>query len=144
MNSQLSAQTTAQNARLAEEGRRAELFSRAIDQLGARDDAGYKTLEIRIGGIHTLERLAKLSAEDYEPVVGVLTAYVRVAARWSHSSNEPTEWSETADSTQPAPPLDSDIQAALSVLVRVSHAYQEEVYTPIDLRACANRECVRM
>jgi len=90
MNSQLSAQTTAQNARLAEEGRRAELFSRAIDQLGARDDAGYKTLEIRIGGIHTLERLAKLSAEDYEPVVGVLTAYVRVAARWSHSSNEPT------------------------------------------------------
>jgi HAMP domain-containing protein len=35
-----------------------ERFTRAIDQLGATDDKGRKKLEIRLGGIYALERIA--------------------------------------------------------------------------------------
>jgi hypothetical protein len=61
-----------------------ERFTRAIDQLGAIDDKGNKKLEIRLGGIYALERIAldSLAMEtfpgrDYSTVIEVLTAYVR-------------------------------------------------------------------
>ena len=61
-----------------------ERFTRAIDQLGATDDKGEKKLEIRLGGIYALERIAwdSLAMEtspgrDYSTVMEVLTAYVR-------------------------------------------------------------------
>src|SRR5215203_4318700 len=61
-----------------------ERFTRAIDQLGASDDDGEPRLEIRLGGIYALERIAgdSLAMEnnpgrDYGTVIKVLTAYVR-------------------------------------------------------------------
>jgi hypothetical protein len=61
-----------------------ERFTRAIDQLGAIDDEGNKKLEIRLGGIYALERIAvdsfameNSSGRDYSTVMEVLTAYVR-------------------------------------------------------------------
>jgi hypothetical protein len=61
-----------------------ERFTRAIDQLGATDDKGEKKLEIRLGGIYALERIAvdSLAMEnypgrDYSTVMEVLTTYVR-------------------------------------------------------------------
>src|SRR5215203_6484844 len=61
-----------------------ERFTRAIDQLGATDDKGMKRVEIRLGGIYALERIAgdslameNLPGRDYSTVMEVLTAYVR-------------------------------------------------------------------
>ena len=61
-----------------------ERFTRAIDQLGATDDKGNKRMEIRLGGIYALERIAgdSLAMEsspgrDHSTVMEVLTAYVR-------------------------------------------------------------------
>src|ERR671912_1745998 len=56
-----------------------ERFTRAIDQLGATDSEGKnKKLEIRLGGIYALERIARDSPErDYSTVMEVLTAFVR-------------------------------------------------------------------
>src|SRR5215208_6966920 len=55
-----------------------ERFTRAIDQLGATDDEGNKRLEIRLGGIYALERIAQDSPKrDYSTVLEVLSAYVR-------------------------------------------------------------------
>src|SRR5215213_8211846 len=61
-----------------------ERFTRAIDQLGATNDKGNKKLEIRLGGIYALERIAVDSfamknspGRDYSTVMEVLTAYVR-------------------------------------------------------------------
>src|SRR5215210_7432105 len=55
-----------------------ERFTRAIDQLGQTDDKGKPKLEIRLGGIYALERIAKDSPErDYSTVMEVLTAYAR-------------------------------------------------------------------
>jgi hypothetical protein len=53
------------------EGQITERFTRAIDQLGS------EKLEVRLGGIYALERIARASKSDHTPIMEVLTAYVR-------------------------------------------------------------------
>ena len=74
------------------EGQITEHFTRAIDQLGATDDKGKARLEIRLGGIYGLERIAKDSPErDYSTIMEVLTAYVRSnAPRSPYEGHKPT------------------------------------------------------
>jgi hypothetical protein len=50
--------------RLTEQGQITERFTRAIEQLGATDDKGEKRLEIRLGGIYALERIASDSPKS--------------------------------------------------------------------------------
>jgi hypothetical protein len=73
--------------RIAQEGQVTERFTKAIDQLGEEDDNDEPRLEIRIGGIYALERIAKHyqepSLEDYGPVMEILTAYIRENAKWT-------------------------------------------------------------
>ncbi len=68
--------------RLTEQGQITERFTRAVGQLGATDDQGNPRLEIRLGGIYSLERIAKDSEADHWTVMEILTAYVRENARW--------------------------------------------------------------
>jgi Pentapeptide repeats (8 copies) len=51
-----------------------ERFTKAINQLGD------KQLDVRLGGIYALERLAKESTEDRAAIIEVLTAFVRTHA----------------------------------------------------------------
>lgn len=62
---------TGQTLRVGEQGQITERFTRAVDQLGSDD------VTIRLGGIYALERIARDSRRDAEPVMEVLTAYVR-------------------------------------------------------------------
>lgn len=55
----------------AKEGQITERFTRAIEQLGN------DKMEIRLGGIYALDRIAKKSKEDYWPIVKILTAYIK-------------------------------------------------------------------
>ena len=70
-----------------------ERFTRAIDQLGATDDkTGKPKVEIRLGGIYALERIARDSPErDYSTVMEVLTAYARENAPYSPEEREEEE-----------------------------------------------------
>ncbi len=69
---------TQRTLELTEQGQITERFTRAIDQLGAADVNGKPQLEIRVGGIYALERIARDSRErDYGTVMEVLTAYIR-------------------------------------------------------------------
>jgi hypothetical protein len=63
--------------KVSQEGQITERFTRAIDQLGATDKSGNSNLEIRLGGIYALERIANESEKDYWPIMEILTAYVR-------------------------------------------------------------------
>jgi hypothetical protein len=68
---------------LTEQGQITDRFTRAIEQLGETDDNGKPKLELRLGGIYALERIAWDSPErDYSTVMEVLTAYVRENASW--------------------------------------------------------------
>ena len=62
---------------IAQEGQITERFTRAIDQLGAVDHLGNPAMEIRLGGIYALERIANESDKDYWPIMEILTVYVR-------------------------------------------------------------------
>ena len=71
---------------LNQRGQLTERFTRAVDQLGEADK-----LDVRLGGIYALERLAHESTEEYGPIIEILCAYVR-----SHAP------AERSDGTQPA------------------------------------------
>lgn len=52
-------------------------FTQAIAQLGAHLSDGSPNLEVRLGGIYALERIARDSPRDHWTIMEVLTAYVR-------------------------------------------------------------------
>jgi len=114
---------------VAREGQITERFTRAIDQLGATDEHGNKRLEIRLGGIYALERIARESEKDHWPIMEVLTAYVREHAPWK--GNTQTQQDQPPDPEVPTsedisqqeepqsrPRPDTDIQAILTVIGR--------------------------
>jgi hypothetical protein len=126
-----------------------ERFTRAIDQLGATDDTTSKPrLEVRLGGIYALERIAWDSPRrDYSTVMEVLTAYIRENSPQapgssngsSDAASTSTEATAEADEEekQPAPlkllrPT-ADIQAILDVLGRAQTRVPEEYRTRLDL-----------
>ena len=120
--------------RLNRAGQITERFTRAIDQLGATDESGKPKIDVVLGGIYALERIAKDSRDDHPQVVEVLTAYVREHARYKPAvAGDPTtirEPEQRDEATAPGPvvlrpplyadiqPLAADIQAVMDVLAR--------------------------
>jgi hypothetical protein len=121
---------TWQNFNLAREGQITDRYSKAIEQLGARDADGKVRLEIRLGGIYALERIANESESDRWPIVEVLCTYVRAHAPWKQENSlgeeqkswalEPNEEKEVVASS----PLSADIQSILTVLGRRNRRYE--------------------
>jgi uncharacterized protein YjbI with pentapeptide repeats len=95
-----------QSFALAQEGQITDRFSKAIEQLGAVDSNGKKKLEVRLGGIYALQRIANESEEEHWPIMEVLTAYVRANAPRRKQRAEAEWWLKPA----------TDIQAILTVL----------------------------
>jgi len=73
----------------AKESQITELFTQAIDQLGAIDQFGNPAIEIRLGGIYALEKISIQSKKDHWPIMNILTAYIR--------KNSPIDESEEFD-----------------------------------------------
>jgi len=62
---------TVRNFTLSREGQVTDRYTKAITQLGD------ETLNVRIGGIYALERVARDSAKDHPTVMEVLAAFIR-------------------------------------------------------------------
>jgi hypothetical protein len=60
---------------LTEQGQVTDRYTRAIEQLGS------DKLDVRIGGIYALERIARDSAKDHPAVMEVLTTFIRDHSR---------------------------------------------------------------
>jgi hypothetical protein len=132
---------------LQREGQVTDRFTKAIDQLGAVQPGGAVSkngepkinLEVRLGGIYALERIAKDSPKDEWTIMEVLTAYVREnAARTDEPMGPPDE-----SLTRPR----ADIQAILTVIgrrnaspelpprpVKLRENYFVDVFQTLDLR----------
>jgi uncharacterized protein YjbI with pentapeptide repeats len=100
-----------------------ERFMRAVDQLG------HPALDVRLGGIYSLERLAGESPEHHPPIVEILAAYVREHASWpARAGGRAGNGARPGAGSAPGaahggearsrPP--TDVQAALTVLGRRS------------------------
>jgi hypothetical protein len=117
---------TARTFALNRAGQLTDRFTKAIEQLG------HKELDVRLGGIYALERIARDSEEDHPQVIEVLTAYVREHAprRQETPEDDPPrrktpkrESDETEPRSEqmrvaPLPRPPTDVQAVLSVLGR--------------------------
>lgn len=90
---------TAKGFRLTREGHITDRYAKSIEQIG------HERLDVRIGGIFALERIARDSPTDRQTAVEMLTAFVREHTR--------------VDSRTPSKEnVSADVQAALSVLGR--------------------------
>jgi uncharacterized protein YjbI with pentapeptide repeats len=94
----LGVRTTQNELHNSQEGQITDRYTKAVDQLGSG------RLDIRLGGIYALERLATDSPRDHRTIYDVLTAFVR--------EHDPKPDAKIPD--QPA----TDIQAALTVIGR--------------------------
>jgi len=123
---------------LTRQGQITERFTRAIDQLGNA------SLDVRLGGIYALERIARESEEDYWPIMEVLTAYVRQHAprrlveRQGDEADAAAENKSGEDSSGESeiievPTLDPDIQAIMTVLRRRARSFRHGEPEPLDL-----------
>jgi hypothetical protein len=105
---------TWRQAQVNREGQITERFTRAVDQLGS------DSIDVRIGGIYALERVAKNSREDRPQIQYILGAFVRGHAPWQPNSLYGPE--------HPIPEIDRtlpwmyvrapDVHAAVNVLGR--------------------------
>jgi hypothetical protein len=60
---------------LTEQGQVTDQYTKAIEQLSS------DKLDVRIGGIYALERVARASVRDHPTVMLVLTAFIREHSR---------------------------------------------------------------
>jgi uncharacterized protein YjbI with pentapeptide repeats len=88
-----------------------ERFTRAIDQLG------HPALDVRLGAIYSLERLAREWPENHPPIIEILAAYVREHAQLPARTNGHRE-------RRPRPT--TDVQASLTVLGRRTLSYDTD------------------
>jgi uncharacterized protein YjbI with pentapeptide repeats len=101
------------------EGQITDRYTRAIDQLG------HAQLDVRLGGIYALERIARDSSADRATIGEVLTAFVRSHAPWP--PRLPGQYVATAPIDQ-VPELQvraPDVQASVTVLGRGGFARPE-------------------
>jgi hypothetical protein len=109
----------------AREGQITERYTRAIDQLGKAE------LDVRLGGIYALERIARDSPDDGPTIREVLSAFVRGHSPWpprlpgQYVATAP--WRQLRELQERAP----DVQASVTVLGRGGLA--EARGSPLDL-----------
>jgi hypothetical protein len=74
-----------------------ESYSKAVEQLAS------DKMEMRLGGIYTLERISRESPDDYWTVMETLCAFVRERARWKEPEETLSEKvDEKAETTESA------------------------------------------
>jgi uncharacterized protein YjbI with pentapeptide repeats len=108
---------------LTEQGQVTDRYTKAVEQLGSDNK-----LDVRIGGIYALERVAHDSPRDHPTVMEVLAAFVR------EHSREP--WPLPADDEPGIDPPERmtrpDVQAAATVIGRRETAHDRR---PVNLGA---------
>ena len=111
---------TQENLKLSQEAQVTDRFTKAIGQLGDQK------LEVRLGGIFALERIARVYKEYHWTIMEVLTAYLRENAAWKEE--------KAAEKVDLGRKLPSDIEGIIAVLRRrvLSHEYGREGLSPED------------
>lgn len=103
---------TLKNLQLTQDRQITERYTRAVEQLGS------DKLEVRLGAIYALERIARDSERDHWPLMEILTAYIWERAPWP-----PQEKLSPPPSTIELNPP-ADIQAVLTVLGRRNRGFE--------------------
>ncbi|MFF0189240.1 pentapeptide repeat-containing protein [Streptomyces sp. NPDC005244] len=116
--------------RATQEGYVTDRFSRAVDQLGS------DKLDVRIGGLHALWRIAEQSARHREAIISIQAAYLRTHVPWPPARPEAPAADVPINDVAPLETRAADAQVALTALgVLCQHREQSWVNLSItDLR----------
>lgn len=120
---------------IGRQGQITDRYSKAVDQLASR------SVEVRIGSIYAMERIAKNSAADRDAILFLLGAFVRIHSPWPVGAPDgPQHPTVAVDEDLPwmrvrAP----DIQAAMGTLGRLPRSREEPAISlsRVDLRSVA-------
>jgi hypothetical protein len=124
---------TWRQVQVSREGQITERFTRAVEQLGS------DKLEVRLGGIFALERIAKDSEADRLTITDTLGAFVRTHAPWRAGAPESQDPHPTPTIDERLPWLAEralDVQEAVKVLGRRPPTQEQRQLqlTRVDLR----------
>lgn len=100
------------------EGQVTDRFSRAVDQLGS------DKLDVRIGGLYALWRIADHSVRDREAVISIMAAYLRTHLPWPPQEPSAPAADVSINAVRPLETRAADAQVALTglgVLVEDRH-----------------------
>ncbi|MGW1327829.1 pentapeptide repeat-containing protein [Streptomyces antibioticus] len=116
--------------RATQEGYVTDRFSRAVDQLGS------DKLDVRIGGLHALWRIAEQSGRDREAIISIQAAYLRTHLPWPPTGPQSPAADVPINDIAPLETRAADAQVALTALgVLCQHREQSWVNLSItDLR----------
>ncbi len=117
---------TRQQNRTDEQRLVTEQISRAIEQIGAyKQSANDKILEpnieVRLGGLYSLQRIMQDSLKDQESIAKILYAYVRENAKRPKTEQLIRSMQDDRETYQ----LPEDIQAAISIICRFSQGQKK-------------------
>ena len=102
---------------LSRDGRVTDRYAKAREQLGC------EKVDVRIGGIHTLERIARDSPADHPAVIEMLAAFIRERSREQRPPPDPGGQARQRS-------LSPDVRAAITALGR---RLTERDIGPVDL-----------
>jgi Pentapeptide repeats (8 copies) len=99
---------------ISREGQITERFTRAVDQLGNQN------VDVRVGGLYALERIARDSVADRTAIQFLMGAFVRNHANWPISApDSPQRPAEPVDDRLPSlRARAADVQVAMAILGR--------------------------
>jgi hypothetical protein len=123
---------------ISREGQITDRFSKAVDQVGSSN------VDVRIGGMYALERIARNSAADRNAIHFLLGAFIRTHTPWPVGApGGPQHPTPIVDEQLPWMRVRAaDIQAAMGVLGRLPPSRNETVISlsRVDLRSIALRD----
>lgn len=131
-----NAEAALKNVQLSEDKQITERFSKAIEQLGS------EKIEVRLGAIYTLERIAKDSPKDHWTIMEILTAFIRENVPLTEDDKIPNvkivnNNSNNQEEKKEIKKLRLDIQETLTVIARRNYEndlrYQRLILSNINI-----------
>ncbi|WP_253914203.1 pentapeptide repeat-containing protein [Streptomyces mayonensis] len=120
--------------RATQEGYVTDRFSRAVDQLGS------DKLDVRIGGLHALWRIAEQSARDREAIISIQAAYLRTHLPWPPDGPEAPAADVPINDVAPLETRAADTQVALTAL-GVLCRHREESWVNLSITDLRRADC---
>jgi hypothetical protein len=110
----VGALATWRQVQISRHGQLTERLTRAVDQLGGT------RMDVRVGAIYALERVAMNSVDDRKAVTAILSAFVRTQSPWMCEGRSGHQHDPVAPANDPpwAGVRAGDVQIALYVLAR--------------------------
>ena len=120
---------------IIQEGQITDRFTRAVDQLGAKDKDGKPVFEVRLGAIYALEGIAnEPSHKYYSQIIEILTAYVKMNSRFREENVNIDDIHDFKKFVNSKSKVNPDIKAIMDVIKRRNFYLGEGESDGLELR----------